>query len=646
MRQDDAFTMRRLLLALALAGCGTSPSPSGPADGSIVAPGPDVTDPPPDLPAPDVPPLGPAAPNATCAQALTLIPGMALPAQPLARGVEVPSTCAGDGFAPSPALWYRVRVPAGQHLAVSVRRPPDSRTNVSLRAFRGCGGSCVLGSDLRGDDVPSLRWTNTGPDADVVLALAAGIRSVDLPSDVLVTLQTPPAHVACAAAAPLVDGTPRAGEDLAFAVDTLPACAARAKPGIRPMFFRATVPARRTLSVSVRGEGHVAILPACGTTTCLAWSDPASGRATTSWANEGDATREVIVAVGHRADSVPGTVDVAATTSEPAPHGRCATPRRLAASEWLRDELVGADGDATRACTTEMPDGPGRYYALRVGPGEELSATATALPGGAPTVSLRVVDGCAASGCLASDAHGAPSAWVRFRNEGTSPRELLLEASAPAGRVARFDLRLRVAPPGYTVTTIAAACDDMTGAAGVPVPSGKIFPAESQALPFPLRYFGEPVTEWSVSNYGYLELWPEHGRTRPSAVPRPFPFSGVSRVVAPFWSPMNSTASPFVVARTVEAPRRHLAVQWTDANVGAFVPDGDGGAVTDRLTFQAHLYADDTIEFHYCAVAPGDAASGANATIGLHGDVVPRAVPYAYRQTGVVMTGTALRFRP
>ena len=160
----------------------------------------------------------------------------------------------------------------------------------------------------------------------------------------------------------------------------------------------------------------------------------------------------------------------------------------------------------------------------------------------------------------------------------------------------------------------------------------------SQPLPFPLRFFGEAVTGWSASNYGYLELWPTSGWTRPSAMPTELPGGLPQRVVAPFWNPMSPGTTPFVVARTVESPRRHLAVQWTDAVVG--------NLPTQSLTFQAHLYADDSIEFHYCAVSAGPEASGASASIGLQGDVVPRGAPYAFRRAGAVATGTAVRFSP
>jgi hypothetical protein len=650
--------MRRALIALALAGCDAPAPRAVPVDASSdVAP-----DAPPDV-APDAPPVfdafGPDAPeplpdvprdtsvgrdvpaaaNATCSSALPVTPGVTLPAQQLSRGVEVPRVCEGDGFAPVASLWYRLRVPEGQHLAVTVRRPPASYTDVALRAFHGCGGPCAFGGDIVGDDFPSLRWTNPGPDADIVLSLSSGIPAEDLPTDVTVTLSSPPLNIACERATPLSDGVPLRGEDPGFARDALAPCEGMHVPTLRPLYYRITVPARRVLTVSMTTYGYLAVLPACGVATCLTWAAPTPTGSSTSWENPGDSPREVIVAVAKDHVTTRGTLDVTAALSEPAAHQRCASPRSLTSTTLLRDEQVGTGGDVPRSCASEPALGPGRYYAAHLGAGEEFSATATTTAGNARGVSLRLVDGCAAASCLApADPSVLPGPWVRYRNEGSVARDVLLEASASPGEVAIFDLRARVAPPGYTLRPIAAACDDMRGAAAVQLPCCGYLPAPSQPLPFPLRFFGEPVAAWSASNYGYLELWPERGGTPPSAGPVALPSGGAMRVVAPFWSPMSSTAMPFVVARTVDSPRRHLTVQWSDAVVG--------GSSPERITFQAQLYADDSIEFHYCAVTPGDAASGASASIGLQGDVVPRAVSYAFRRAGAVAAGTALRFTP
>ena len=49
----------------------------------------------------------------------------------------------------------------------------------------------------RGDDVPSLRWTNPGADADLAVAIGSGILRESLPTDVTFVLQATPPNVAC-----------------------------------------------------------------------------------------------------------------------------------------------------------------------------------------------------------------------------------------------------------------------------------------------------------------------------------------------------------------------------------------------------------------------------------------------------------------
>lgn len=640
----------RLALALALLGCETSPTAPtadaravidaptdarAPSDASIdprdVITPLDASPPPRDASGPDgyVPfDVGTAA-NTTCATAIPFTPGI-LGDVPAHLGAQ-PTACSGG----RPALWYSVPVPAGHRVVAQVVSLNTDNVPVAVALTRGCDPACLATGTF------SAGWTNEGPDADIRVAVWTQRETFDGRLQLSVGVQPPVSNGTCAGAESL--GVSVFGE-VTRSLTPPPACIAR--PAWRTIFFRATVPPGATLAVMQRenllaAQGF-AILDGCGATDCLAVATPPQGAAATlRYTNTLATPREVIVAAATDPATPDGhdvQVSADARVIPAAENVTCASAAVMRDGDARDNELPAASAAPAPACGIAGPESNALFYAVRVGAGEQLAVAAES---SSVPARVRVFDGCDATTCLATRA-GASRAVASWENTGTAARDLAVAVSLEAPMSldpVRVHVGSRVVP--YRVTRQVADCDDMTGAAPWTTSTSFLGSTERRSVPLPFAFpwFGRAMRHL-VPSYGALaELWPDaHVSNSDGAGGGALPIPTQRDAVVPFFDRIVTSPPPAVSTRAFAGPPGRFTVQWSEVFLA--------GNTDGPLTFQAKLFEDGAVEFHYCSMGATAQGAGSEAAIGVQGGDGPFARMHAYRQAGAARAGDALRFAP
>lgn len=592
--------------------------------------------------------LSPAG-NGLCANASRLTLGVATSGV-LEPGGEAPAACAGEGAA-QPGLFYRVRVPAGQSLSATYAAVGGIRRPVAVRVASACGGACASSNSASLDGTSVVaRWTNaTGSDVDAVVSVAP-LASAGATQDftLTATLSTPPTNVSCEAARTVVDGATLSGQDLSVATVVQPPCPGMTGGGATSLYYAAVVPRGQTLFVGATPEatGRLAptirVIPACGSNVCFAASSNAGTASSAAFFNAG-ADQRVLIAVGvtDARFAVPFTLSIA--IRPPAANGVCASALAVSNGTSLVGQNLADGREAPSACATPGREGNALYYSVRVGAGEQLTVLASRAEAGiAPT--LRLFSACGDTACLARSSQSGTSSRLSYTNVTGAAQTLRFAMNLTDGGAtpaARANLAVSVSRPPYTVTTIPADCDSVTG--GVLADAlGDDVGTASLPLPFPFTYFGQPVSGWSASTNGYLQLWTTMGRSVGALGATELPSATApGGMVAPFWDDLIVTSGlGDIRAAEVSAGGRHLTVQWTRAQFCC------NASSADRLTFQAKLFASGAVEFHYCDLSGMPRVNGSAASIGMQDPAALRGVSYAARRADAVRTGFGLRFTP
>jgi hypothetical protein len=587
--------------------------------------------------------------NGRCADAVALTPGVAATGS-FGTGGDVPMACAND-TAPQPGLYYRVRVPAGQSLTATYTAVGGFRRPVSVRVSDACGAACLAANNATSDGSTVVtRWTNaTRTDRDAFISVApTATTGATQDFTVTATLSTPPNNVFCGSATPVRDGTTLRNQELAAATVVQAPCPGMTGTGAASLFYSAVVPRGQTLFVSANAEVSgrqapvIRVIPTCGSNVCFAASSFAGTTSAASFFNSG-ADQAVIIAVGANNPRVVDPFALAVSIRAPAENGLCRSALRVMNGTTLVGQSLGDGRELPTACAVPGRDANALYYAVRVGVGEQLIVTTNrAEPGITPT--LRLFSACGATTCLAQSTLAGQNARLNYTNTTGAAQELILAMNLQDGgasTTARANLAVSVARPPYTVTTIPAACDVVSGNV-VPGLTGDDVGAESVPLPFPLSYFGAPVSAWSASTNGYLQLWPTAGRSAGALGATELPASSAPPgMIAAFWDDLQVTPGIGDVRwGTFDAGGRHVTVQWTDAQ---FCCNAMG---SDRLTFQVKLFQSGVIEAHYCALTGAARVNGQSASFGMQDTAALRGVSYAVRRADAVRTGLAVRYAP
>ncbi len=268
---------------------------------------------------------------------------------------------------------------------------------------------------------------------------------------------TPPAHSACGAAMPAVDGSAFAGEDLDMATSSAGEC-----DGVpsNALYYSVVVPAMSGLSVTLSpapptfGMATFAVLDGCTGATCLAEN--------TTYLNTTATDETVIVAVRGT-----GTVTVAFDLFAIAANGTCATARAITPSTPIvgdRTMFGGANPDTCFPGLAAEPTRQTLYYSVSVPAGDLLTVRATPAPV-FEGLQISLLDGCTAATCLASAGTfpGAMSGALEayYENTGASAQPVIIAVTGADPTA--FDLAIGLAPaPTNDVCAMATTVTDGT----------------------------------------------------------------------------------------------------------------------------------------------------------------------------------------
>ncbi len=547
---------------------------------------------------------------------------------------------------------YTLHIAASTGVTLSTGGSLD--TVVSIRTACALSTSEVACNDDGGVGTLSVVRTTLAPGDYFVIVDQYGTAPTGGAFTLDYSTFTPAANATCATATPVTAGTPVTGDTNGGGAAATTCLTGSDGP---QLFYSVTIPAGQRATITTTPTGTAVwtpverVLADCAATTCLvsATATGASMPAVVTRDNAGTAPVTLIVAVSSTTAGESGTfsLDLALAPIPVMANATCSMATMISDGTSLtaQDASVAVD-TLTSACRTTSL-GRVLYYTASIPPLNTLTVTATP---GAWNAVIRILDACGATACLASgDAATTGAAEsLSYRNAGATARTVIIAVgSSSATTTGTFALTATIAPDPYAITTIPTACDDMTTATPLTGATTDDSTSPIAALPFAFDYFRSPVTHFSASSNGFVQLWPSATGTPSSsagnaAIPSTATPNGY---VAAFWddlAPPSAGASDVRVLDVAAAPR-HFTVQWT--NWQFFLSTGS------VLTFQAQFFeTSNVIQFHYCTLTPASATdtriTGSSATIGLENLTGSTGVPFEYNTASSVTAATALVFTP
>jgi hypothetical protein len=564
--------------------------------------------------------------NAICATA-TALTSTGLMAQDLARGGNAATACAAGG---SPQHWYSITVPANTQ--ATVRATPTGMTPMwtpVVRILDTCDATTCLANGTGGTGtVASATVINSGSTTRTYLvSVNANSATATGTFDLALATQMVVPGTVCTVPFAVTPGMDLTMQDTTVGVASSALCST-SNSG-RELFYSVTIPAGQYARVSATSTGMTARAPvvrtldACPATACEDFNVGTTTADGVAYiANTGTAPRTAIFSVSTTSSTTTGTFTVRAALSALAGMGTtCAAPVALASG-------VAANGNSgngflpNRVCSTSET-GPQSFYSLTI-PARQRSRIVVAPAMGAMyTARLRVLDSCTATTCVtspvASTAGGAVETTVN--NDTDMPRSVIVSVAATnTMNPGAYTVTATNSPiPGYTVTSIPAACDDLSAGMALSPTTGMWTDdnyTATAALPFTLSLFGEPATHFSVSSNGFVQLYANAmGAGLSSFSNTTLPNSSTPNgVIAAFWDDLYSIDMTTGVrsATLGTMPNRRFVIEWANWETGE-------GSMGETLTFQAKLFeTTGTIEVHHCNIAGAGARSrGNSATVGI-----------------------------
>lgn len=349
-----------------------------------------------------------AAPESRCATAPLLDGPTTLVLRP-ERAMEPSPPCIGRQSVP--AVFFRVRVPARHSLRVV---PVVSGWSGPVLA-QGCGPNACFLSESR-------RWTNV-EQSDAELTLIGIVSGVSQSMSAEIHVDPIPTNTSCELAQRVNLGE-RVTVDHLFA-QVRPNC--WVPDGGPALFYRVSLPPRSALTAStaVGFAGWVAGFNDCATPVCRYSQRDSFG---TRWigVNEGDQSRDSLVAVGGPRDASPTEVTLRATTI-PA-EARCASAPLISGGQSVTSEVLPIAA-ASPPCAPLIGGRMANYYSIEVPAGQRLSVQVRCGEGCHSNPVLSVVSGCDATHCLpTTPLPGGGRAWT---NPDSAPRRVVVVVESP-----------------------------------------------------------------------------------------------------------------------------------------------------------------------------------------------------------------------
>lgn len=588
------------------------------------------------------------ASNATCATATPITATTTLSAQPLGQGGPRPTGSGCGTGAGDTTLYYSVSIPAGQR--VQVQTTPGAGSDIVLMTQNACS------------DAGCASFTNTAPErttlenttASAITRIVAvrPLESSTVPFDIAFTYETIPTvpNGTCAGATPVTESTSFTGQDLSAGGAQPTATNCGTGTSNRTLYYAVTLPPSSRVNVTTNGGSGASdfvlfFLDSCGAAACSFNTNSSPERGELSNPTASPITR--IVGVRSASSPTPAALDItfAFQSVSFAGNAACASATPVTASTTFSDlDLsVGGPQPTATSCGGGVSNRT-RYYEVTVPPASRVDVTTTGTSTGAGDIVLFFLDSCGAASC-SFNTDSAPERGT-ILNTGAAPITRIVGVrsySSTTPSLAQIAFAFSSLP--YTFAPISAACVDVSGGTAIANVTADDSASARIALPFAFDYFGAPVTHYSVSSNGMMQLWPSDMGTPSSewsnvAIPSTSLPNGY---VAPFWDDLRPNAGANAVLLVEgSAGSRRMIVQWTNWRA-------ENTADAQQLTFQAHLVeGSDVIEYHYCSMtgAAGQLHTGSSATIGVENLTGSEGISISFNTAAAVSTGSGFRLTP
>jgi hypothetical protein len=539
--------------------------------------------------------------------------------------------------------------------AVSVNALGVGSFNPALAVVDTCASTaCGAYSNVAGlSETLSLR--NTDPTASRTFVVSVIDEAAVSGTYTLSTTATAIApNGTCATSTALTVGVAVTGESIVGGGAPIAVCQPTApRPNAVARHYSVVVPGNTLVTVTASAVGFdpaVSVVDSCTATACTSAVDTLGVNETVLLRNTTSTAVTYQLSVIDQT-GVGGTFSLTSTST---PIASCASPAALSLGT-LSGQLISSGGPAPTACLP-LSTGPTVFFSVLVPPGETRLVRVNST--GTPTFnpSLRVLDSCSATTCVASNDVTGSIETVSFSNSGSVPVTSIVAvgsgASTSAGTFA-----ISLSRPAYVVSRPPSACVDLSTAPDVAFSVGSGAPnfaddvaTGSLALPFPLTFFGTAVTHASYTSNGLMQVTVGPGASvaqtaRGITIPNP---AAPNNLIAGFWDDLTGSPASGASLRTLvtgTSPNRRFTIQW--ANVGPFTLMGP-----ERVTFQVQLVeTTNVIEFHYCAAAANGGTSGfesgARAFIGVEDATgSDQSISLSERTPGSVRLTQAYRLTP
>ncbi len=318
-----------------------------------------------------------------------------------------------------------------------------------------------------------------GAAQTVTIAIGSQIPGNAVRFDLDVAIVGPSMNVACAAATPVSDGTHLTGQNLLGARASNPTCSSVSTDNA--LYYAAVIPAGDTLTVravatdSYRFFPRLRLIDGCAASVCL--SDErgyvTSGTAMI-YTNHGTAPRSVVLLVSGAVVPVGVHFDLAIGIRPPEITTSCAAAVSVSDGTMLTAQNSATAPDLPTACLPTFT-GPVTYYSALVPAGDVLAVRVTPTPMMGFDPVIRLMDGCAATSCLAAVQQGTTgsSKAASYFNRGTTTQTVIIAVGNRIfGDTGTFDLAVNIAHPAGN-----AAC-----ATATPVTDGSHLTSQNTAF--------------------------------------------------------------------------------------------------------------------------------------------------------------------
>jgi hypothetical protein len=351
-------------------------------------------------------------------------------------------------------LYYAATIPAGEILRLSLIADSAGFWQPAIAVIDACGGMGCQGVQIgQGPGTPTiLTHANTTSAPITVLIVVGAIDNGDPnatggPFTLSAEIAPLPANAICSGATPVADGAVVTG-DTGFGASDALFCGQGPGPLTGLLYYSVRVPPGQAMRAVVRPtapwEAAIAVVDACGSTTCLA-SSPfrGGGEATVAFGNTGSSDRDLILVVGAYQGRGTFTMQV---ELDPLPmNASCAMATPVMDGAQIAGDT--SFGGMAPFCPVDPARLSGAlYYSVTLPAGYILGARVQAMD---PMVEprLELFESCTGACLAGSSSSGFDPRTLVYSNTTNASRTLILVVADAVGIGGRFVLDVSIRPP-------------------------------------------------------------------------------------------------------------------------------------------------------------------------------------------------------